>query len=242
MGWGHYIPALQHGTQARCSKASFASAFTFATSLLFPPAIIPAVLPVQPVESAGVSLASFKLIETMQGVPLYHLYGLVRCLAQDQEPDFPIETKTCLISVMLTIGHQSSQRRFRLGRLYRIQLAYPEIEPSQNYSSLAEECPSLCYSIVAYAASRIASSQGAVDDRALKHYAQGVRSLADAVNRPATECVTLAALTLLQHDFIFFHARTIETPIEGIYAMIEKQGGLAYLDGAIGHVAWSCNY
>jgi Fungal specific transcription factor domain len=113
---------------------------------------------------------------------------------------------------------------------------------SQKYSSLAEKCPSLCYSIVSYAASRIASSQGAVDDRALKHYAQGVRSLADAVNRPATECVTLAALTLLQHDLIFFHKDAIDTHIEGIYTMIEKQGGLAYLDGTIGHIALFCDY
>jgi Fungal specific transcription factor domain len=113
---------------------------------------------------------------------------------------------------------------------------------SQKYSSLAEKCPSLCYSIVSYAASRIASSQGVVDDRALKHYAQAVRSLADAVNRPATECVTLAALTLLHHDLTFFHTGAIDTHIQGIYTMIEKQGGLAYLDGTIGHIALSCDY
>ncbi len=113
---------------------------------------------------------------------------------------------------------------------------------SQKYSSLAEKCPSLCYSIVAFAASRIASSQGAVDDRALKHYSQGVRSLADAVNRPATESVTFAALTLLQHDLMFFHTRAIDTHIEGIYTMIDKQGGLAYLDGTIGQIAVTCDY
>jgi Fungal specific transcription factor domain len=113
---------------------------------------------------------------------------------------------------------------------------------SRKYSSLAEKCPPLCYSIVSYAASRIASSQGTIDDRALKHYAQGVRSLAEAVNRPATESVTLAALTLLQHDLIFFHTRAIGTHIEGIYTMIEKQGGLSYLDGTIGHVALFCDY
>jgi Fungal specific transcription factor domain len=113
---------------------------------------------------------------------------------------------------------------------------------AQKYSSLAEECPSLCYSIVSHAASRIASSQGTVDDRALKHYAQGVRSLAEAVNRPASESITLAALTLIQHDFMFFHTKAIDTHIEGIYTMIEKQGGLAYLDGSIGQLAISCDY
>ena len=81
-----------------------------------------------------------------------------------------------------------------------------------------------------------------VDDRALKHYAQGVRSLADAVNSPATESVTLAALTLLHHDLTFFHTSAIDTHIQGIYTMIEKQGGLTYLDGTIGQIAMSCDY
>lgn len=112
----------------------------------------------------------------------------------------------------------------------------------QTYSSMAEICPSLCYSIVSHAASRIASSQGAVDDRALKHYAQGVRSLTEAVNQPATESVTLAALTLVQHDLMFFNIRGIGTHIEGIYTMIEKQGGLAYLDGGICQLALTCDY
>lgn len=113
---------------------------------------------------------------------------------------------------------------------------------SQKHSSLAEECPSLCYSIVAFAASSITSSQGAVDDRALKHCAQGVRRLADAVNRPTTECVTLVVLTLRQHDLVFVHTQAIDTYMEGIYTMIEKQGVPAYLDGTIGQGALSCDY
>ncbi|KAF7505237.1 hypothetical protein GJ744_001100 [Endocarpon pusillum] len=156
-----------------------------------------------------------------------------------QEPNFPIEMK----ANMRQLYHH----------FFTVEIPRREVIPhptgvsrnramSQIYSSLAEKCPSLCYSIVAFAASRIASSQGAVDDRALKHYSQGVRSLADAVNGPAAESVTLAALTLLQHDLIFFHARAIGTHIEGIYTMINKQGGLAYLDGTIGQIALTCDY
>jgi hypothetical protein len=81
-----------------------------------------------------------------------------------------------------------------------------------------------------------------VDDRALKHYAQAIRSLAEAMDKPATDAVTLAALTLLQHDLMFRHTAAIDTHIEGIYTMIEKQGGLTYLDGTVGHIALFCDY
>ena len=149
--------------------------------------------------------------------------------------------------------HASSLVLIILGQVFTVEIPHGEVIPyptgvsrnrdlSRKYASLSQQCPSLCYSIVSCAASRIASSQGAVDDRALKHYAQAVRSLADTVNRPTTECAILAALTLIQHDLIFFHPRAIGAHIEGIYTMIEKQGGLAYLDGSIGHIALSCDY
>lgn len=76
----------------------------------------------------------------------------------------------------------------------------------------------------------------------MKHYAHAARSLAETVNQRTSEGSILAALTLVQHDFIFFHPGAINAHIEGIYTMIQRHGGLSYLDGAIGHLAISCDY
>lgn len=183
---------------------------------------------------------------------------MLRPSPKDHEPSFPIEMKPnmhqlyhhCKFGSLLQPTSCANADNFT--SVFTVEVPHGEVIPhptgvsrnralSQKYSVLAEKCSSLCYSIISYAASRISSSQGICDNRAIKHYSQGVTSLRTVVDK-ASESATLAALTLVQHDLIFSHKVAVDAHMNGIYGMIEKKGGLAYLDGTIGQVALFCDY